>query len=134
MTTTLVVLAVAFVALALVRAWRRASARDAARSAACRAAFESTYASFEPRPSYSEGIGYGFPAFDVTFASKQQRDAAGELGLNRRFGESIQAICGDRGPRGNRFRWEMATHFGYAGEIEEYLRAAQASLAREPDR
>jgi hypothetical protein len=86
---------------------------------ACVSAFTHTYAESRQRPSLSISYHYGFPAFEIAFQTRQQRDEA--AGLNASFVEAIQTLCDGLATPGNPFDARKAIAFTYPGHGAELL-------------
>ena len=84
------------------------------------AAFRDAYARLPNPPSMKISSSYGYPAFEIMFRSKAERDSAATC--NEEFKAAIDGIYKGYGPRSRPFSADMAIFFTYDGYLDE-LRA-----------
>jgi hypothetical protein len=84
------------------------------------AAFQNAYARLPNSPSLKISSSYGYPAFEVMFRTKAERDSA--AAQNEEFKGEIDAIYKGYGPRNRPFSADMAIFFTYDAYLDE-LRA-----------
>ena len=112
-------LAIACVWVLLVTSRSRHLKRHSKLEASCLEAFARVYGQLTPRPDFAMRYAYGFPAFTVTFQTKEQREQFEKSGSNSLFTEAIARLCADRGDRSNAFDAQRAIYFTYGGREEE---------------
>jgi hypothetical protein len=111
-------------ALALLLAWIGILARRHRRlKKASDAAFARVYANWSLLPELKISYSYGYPAFQVTFKSKVDLNAAAEAGLNKEFLRFIGGLCKDLGTKRRPFRADVAVFFTYQGYISDVRRS-----------
>jgi len=89
-------------------------------------AFTTIYADVSPIPLLKTSWSYGYPAFEVTFQSKVQMEAAAPL--NAAFKRELGQIFRSYGVVDRPFDAELATFFTYPGHIEEILGRSRQSM------
>jgi hypothetical protein len=82
------------------------------------AAFRDAYARLPNPPSLKISSSYGYPAFEVMFRSKAERDSA--VAQNEEFKGAIDGIYKDYGPRSRPFSADMAIFFTYDSYLDEF--------------
>ena len=110
MTLLVLLLAIAFVAYAVVTRRRHLRLR-----AACNTAFDAAYAPVSPTPGFEMAYSYGEPVFRVGFASKADLQAAAEA--NAAFLRAIDELCKDRG-RKRQFKAQRSVFFQHPEQDE----------------
>lgn len=72
---------------------------------------------------------YGYPAFTVTFVSKNELRLAEEAGLNQSFKREIDVLCKGTGPKSSPFSADRGVLLTYQGWLEEQAAKDKAFLA-----
>ena len=94
------------------------------------AAFRSVYGESPQSPTLKMMFMYGWPAFTITFPTKEARQAAAEQGLDEAFKKAIGKVCGHIRHKDVVFDPEQAVNFTYEGEMLEQSQAWKAEWDR----
>lgn len=103
----------------LIVSWNRVSEKSSHELAGV--AFQRIFGALAPPPKLKMSWSYAYPAFEISFGSKAEMEAAAQL--NAEFRSELDKLLRGHGPVGRRFRAELGVSFTYPGYLAELAAA-----------